>query len=92
MVRCVHVCCGSEEEPHDPTEMRVDKNGVDIFWLPDDTLRLTEGRGWTSLASAVGANDFEGLKNRVYQLGGDYYGCGDRHICPVCGTAIVWRV
>lgn len=92
MVKAIHICTGSRGESHEPTVMEVDSNSVDVYRLPDDTLRLTEGRGWTKLASEMGANDFDGLKRRLDQEGGDYYGCADRYVCPICGATIVWRV
>jgi len=92
MVKTVHVCCGIRDEPHEPAEMRVDLNGVDIWRLPDDNLRLTEGREYQDLARELGQLAFEGLRGHLDESGGDYYGCGDRLVCPVCGTTIVWRV
>ena len=92
MVKCVTVCGGSTSEPHDPVEMKVDRNGVDIFRLPDDTLRLTEGKAWRDLAEELGVVCFNEIREILDETGGDYHGCADRYVCPVCGSLIVWRV
>ncbi len=93
MMVCLHVCTGTTDKPHVPTRMKVDKNGVDIFRLPGETdLVLTEGSGWNKLALFMGVNDFKGLTNALDLKGGDYYGEGDRMVCPVCGSTVTWRV
>ena len=92
MARSIHVCCGSKDEPHEPTEMRVEKNDIDIFRLADDTLHLTEGVGWAVVAATFGVSRFEDLREHLDRVGGDYYGRGDRMVCAVCGSTIVWRV
>ena len=79
--------------------MRVDKNGVDIFRINDQQhmydygdLVLTEGKGWEELALKMNASDWKEFQEILFRNGGDYYGSGDRMICPICGSVIVWRV
>ena len=45
MMVCIHVCSGSRGEAHEPTRMRVDKNGVDIFRLPNETNLVLSSSG-----------------------------------------------
>lgn len=93
MARAMHICSGSRGEPHVPTRMGVDKNGVGIFRMPDESdIVLCEGSGWTKLASKMGVNDFKGLVDALDLKGGDYYGDGDRMVCPVCAATVTWRV
>jgi hypothetical protein len=71
--------------------MRIDLNGVDIFRLPDDTLRLTEGKAWRDLAEELGVETFNEVRELLDDQGGDYHGCADRVVCPECGATVVWR-
>lgn len=91
MVRNIHVCCGSSGNPHDPVEMAVNLNGVDIFREPNrETITITDD-GWKNLAHKHGVNSFEDLILVMDKYGGYYYGSGDRLVCHVCGSVIVWR-
>lgn len=98
MVKCVTVCCGPRDNPHDPTVMKVDKNGVDIFRIRGQMheyekgdLVLTEDRGWEELALKMGASDWTEFEQILYRKGGDYYGSSDRYVCTICGSTICWR-
>ncbi len=88
----IHVCTGLKDSPHVPTRMTVDKNGVDIFRLADDTLHLTEGVEWMIIAATFGVGTFDEVREHLDRVGGDYYGSGDRMVCPVCGATVIWRV
>lgn len=98
MLKTVTVCIGTKDEPHDPTVMKVDKNGVDIFRVRGQThpyekgdIVLTEGRGWMKLAEEHGVSDFGDLEQILYRKGGDYYGSSDRYVCTICGSTVCWR-
>ena len=100
MVSPIHVCCGTVGKSHEPTRMKVDKNGVSIYrrhpyvdeYEPGHLTLLetgTEVREWLEVDDNYSYD--EALQN-LFVCGGEYYGEGDRYVCLHCGSTIVWRI
>ena len=103
MVVPIHICCGTTKEPHGPVRMKVDKNDISIYrkggtWQRDEyepgplvMFEEVDAEQEWFLNNYPRKDKLGTNRNQLFIQGGEYYGDGDRMVCPICGATIVWR-